>query len=614
MKVKKRSAFAVLHGKNANVVPSRKNEVKIATAVNSIQKKKKQPSIKPSLVNPRSVTKVKESLSFTKLEKSPSTRKTRQTASCPDVRQKAPKPVPGSAALRKSPRKATTIVPTEEMHQEPVSLITLKSTEFISKTTLLPNLDDNEAKDKEVKNNGLNGLLNSKAEADKCFEWLIHPVKTNKFFSELWEMKPLLVKRHSAAYYKGIFTCLDFDTILREKPLYFTKNIDITTYIDGKRETHNPKGRAYPRLVWDYYSNGCSIRLLNPQTFSKPMWKLNSLLQEYFGSCVGANVYLTPPGTQGFAPHYDDIEAFVLQLEGKKRWKLYNPRDEMESLPRFSSGNFTDADVGEPILNIELEPGDLLYFPRGTIHQATTSDVHSLHITVSTYQRNTWGDFLEKLVPRALEMAIEENVELREGLPCNYLEYVGVAHSDRSEPRRTEFFDRLGQMMSKVLERAVVDACADQMGKQYIHDCLPPLLNKAEKSRSIHGTKECWKNGPTSSLCSLDAEATIRLVRANILRLVTEGEDVLVYHSVDNSREYHGEEPQCFEISCDYAPAVEMLVHAYPDYVAVKELPLDDVQDRVIVANVLYERGIVLTKQCSTTDEKTNVLMSGDKA
>ena len=43
--------------------------------------------------------------------------------------------------------------------------------------------------------------------------------------------------------------------------------------------------------------------------------------------------YLTPPGSQGFAPHYDDIEAFVIQLEGKKHWKLYNPRSVVSTSP-----------------------------------------------------------------------------------------------------------------------------------------------------------------------------------------------------------------------------------------------------------------------------------------
>ncbi|KAK2089329.1 Ribosomal oxygenase 2 [Saguinus oedipus] len=33
-------------------------------------------------------------------------------------------------------------------------------------------------------------------------------------------------------------------------------------------------------------------------------------------------------------------------------------------------------------------PGDLLYFPRGTIHQADTPVglAHSTHVTISTYQ------------------------------------------------------------------------------------------------------------------------------------------------------------------------------------------------------------------------------------
>lgn len=95
--------------------------------------------------------------------------------------------------------------------------------------------------------------------------------------------------------------------------------------------------------MWDFYNQGCSLRLLNPQTFHEPVWKMCASLQEFLGSMVGANMYLTPPGTQGFAPHYDDVEVFILQLEGKKRWRLYEPRSTLEKLPRFSSPNFSQV-------------------------------------------------------------------------------------------------------------------------------------------------------------------------------------------------------------------------------------------------------------------------------
>lgn len=45
------------------------------------------------------------------------------------------------------------------------------------------------------------------------------------------------------------------------------------------------------------------------------------------------------------------------------------------------------------------------YMPRGTVHQAeSTAASHSLHLTISTGQRNTMADFLQMALPRALEV------------------------------------------------------------------------------------------------------------------------------------------------------------------------------------------------------------------
>lgn len=443
-------------------------------------------------------------------------------------------------------------------------------------------------------------MFNSTDEARKIFECLIHPVKPDKFFKELWERKPLLVRRHLASYNDGWFSTAEFDKILRQENIHFGVNVDVTTFTDGKRETHNPAGRAHAPVVWDFYQNGCSVRMLNPQTYSRNVWKLLSVLQEYFGCCAGANVYLTPPGTQGFAPHYDDIEAFILQLEGKKYWRLYNPRNDAETLPRFSSGNFSEDEIGEPILDVVLEPGDLLYFPRGTIHQGKAlEDTHSLHITVSCYQKNSWGDLLEKLMPTALQAAIEEDVEFRKGLPRDYLNIMGIANSDVDSPQRTAFLQKIQQLMKKLISYAPVDAACDQMAKQYIHDSLPPVISEAEKSCSVFGDGERWDKSKNCIVgtAEMEPDTKIKLIRKGVLRLMTEEDDVRIYHSLDNARVYHGSELQFIDISAETGPAVEYLIHSYPEFVTIDSLPLATLDEKVATASVLYDHGLLLTSE-----------------
>lgn len=65
------------------------------------------------------------------------------------------------------------------------------------------------------------------------------------------------------------------------------------------------------------------------------------------------------------------------------------------------TANFDEAEIGKPILEVVLEAGDLLYFPRGFIHQGDClPDAYSLHITISSYQKNSWGDLLQRVTHR----------------------------------------------------------------------------------------------------------------------------------------------------------------------------------------------------------------------
>lgn len=56
------------------------------------------------------------------------------------------------------------------------------------------------------------------------------------------------------------------------------------------------------------------------------------------------------------------LQGIVVQLTGSKRWILY---DEMVTAPRADlKYKPTAADLGEPIAELELNPGDLMYIPR----------------------------------------------------------------------------------------------------------------------------------------------------------------------------------------------------------------------------------------------------------
>jgi ribosomal protein L16 Arg81 hydroxylase len=126
-----------------------------------------------------------------------------------------------------------------------------------------------------------------------------------------------------------------------------------------------------------------------------------------------ANLYLTPLHSQAFPPHYDPHDTFVLQIAGEKLWEIRPPVYERPlGDARF---DLPEKLPGEP-QRLRLKPGDLLYFPAGTIHEVFALDKFTLHITIGV-QPCTWLD----LVNAFLRSLAESNINFRESLPPRFL-------------------------------------------------------------------------------------------------------------------------------------------------------------------------------------------------
>ncbi|XP_053242351.1 ribosomal oxygenase 2 [Podarcis raffonei] len=362
---------------------------------------------------------------------------------------------------------------------------------------------------------------------ESVFESLISPVKQDEFFREYWEQKPLLLQREEpsvALYYQSLFHLTDLKDMVKEG-LYYGRDINVCRSMNGKKKIFNKDGKvSYEQLKKDFDQKKATIQFHQPQRFKDELWRIQEKLECYFGSLVGSNVYITPPGSQGLPPHYDDVEVFILQLEGKKHWRLYKPTVHLAQ----EYNTEPEEKIGTPTHDFILKPGDLLYFPRGTIHQADTPPgiSHSTHVTISTYQNNSWRDFLLDVVPGLVLDTAKEDVDFRKSIPRQLLMKADLSDSSK---QLSGFLRCLADRLENGRELRSSD-----MKKDFIMNRLPPFLGTSFDSLA-----------PGGALPKIDSTIRLRFKDYTVITvepdLLEEShkEMVFVYHSLKNKREVH---------------------------------------------------------------------------
>jgi ribosomal protein L16 Arg81 hydroxylase len=210
---------------------------------------------------------------------------------------------------------------------------------------------------------------------------ILAPTPASVFLAESWRQRALFVPG-SREKFDGFFTWARLNTLMNGLNAQLcTRAVDprrLQLVTAGVRVDLRDLMIADPTAQAWVFSHGeiiqrCrrgdTLALNHLQIDHPPAADVAAAFRAQFHSFANVNAIASLcAGIQGFNRHADNMDVFVLQVEGQKRWRVYWP---------------TDAETGSPYFEGILSRGDVLYVPYQHPHEAVAHGEASLHITVS---------------------------------------------------------------------------------------------------------------------------------------------------------------------------------------------------------------------------------------
>jgi ribosomal protein L16 Arg81 hydroxylase len=313
---------------------------------------------------------------------------------------------------------------------------------------------------------------------DFDFADIVRPLSPERFFREHWEKRPLVLARGEPTAFEQLFSLEELEEVLwSTRPGWGV--VQLANHRRGEGWIDFTRGPPTLDRLGHAYGQGDTIVLNDLQLRSRKVAALCRAFEALFNFPVNVNLYLTPAGAQGLSPHFDTQETFILQISGVKHWRLYPPAVHLPSAEL--ARDVPEADVGAAE-TFELRAGDVLYMPRGVVHEALAVEEDSLHLTVGITVLS-WRDLLGEL----LQIASEQDVGFREALPT------GMA------ARPTELREGVQALLARLTGSADISEAADRLAWRYLAQVEPlpdaNLRQRAEARALALGTRVRRREG-----------------------------------------------------------------------------------------------------------------------
>ena len=185
----------------------------------------------------------------------------------------------------------------------------------------------------------------------------LNQMSQNEFLTKYWQKKPVVIKQGFKNFVDPILpdelAGLAMEEEVESRLVY--KKDEKWQAEFGPFEQYEHLGDKDWSLVVQALDNFSeeAAELIEPFRFL-PHWRLDDLMASF----------ATEGG--GVGPHVDNYDVFICQGSGKRHWRVGDNSKQTEVIAHEA---LLHVEAFEAIIDVELEPGDILYIPPGFPHE-----------------------------------------------------------------------------------------------------------------------------------------------------------------------------------------------------------------------------------------------------
>jgi ribosomal protein L16 Arg81 hydroxylase len=219
------------------------------------------------------------------------------------------------------------------------------------------------------------------------FSDLIAPVTVEHFARKYWT-KEFLHLEGAADRFQNLFSWDQLNQALETRPLsalqmrlgHSRSILEEKLYTTPLAvQAGTPDRRLDTVKLYELLRSGATLVLDAVDAWSSDLSNLCESLSRCFKTQVRANCYATWREVPAFGVHFDAHDVIVLQIAGRKLWKIYPVTRQH---PTFRDMSASQEKPTVPIWEGVLEAGDLLYIPRGQWHEVIGLNEPTLHLSI----------------------------------------------------------------------------------------------------------------------------------------------------------------------------------------------------------------------------------------